>query len=807
MGTVHPIYNTSASGGAVEGQTVTFRDGADQWDTSVSTGHDATYECGMDESTPIQDFFGRPVLIQSFQWDPASVTPYFQAFNPWDNYFSNKRVINRINNYNLLRCKLKVKIMINGNSFYYGRLMADYLPLYNYDNLSASTGAIKNNLTQASQRMHVCLDPTTSQGGTLTLPYFYFVNAVSIPLAEWNVLGYMTIREIQALKHANGSTTKVNISVYAWAEDVHLGVATSVPSTSLIPQGGDEYSKGPVSGMLSATAAAMGSLKKIPWFQPYAKATQSIASIGAQVATMFGFSRPAQVENVTIMRKALLGPLATTNRGDPCNKLSVDAKQELTVDPTTVGLNVEDEMAIAYIASQQSYITQFPWTIAAAANALLWNTYVTPEMFSKSAAFTYNTACATAAYPFTYWRGTMRYRFQIVASSFHRGRLLITWDPNYNATTEANIQYTKIVDLVDERDFTMDVCWGQKATFLPLSKTNSLQYGTTPLAVQLPNMNGVLSVFVLNELTSPNSAVNNDISINVYVSGTDNFEVAVPIDILKVASYAGTLVPQGGDVAGDEVNEQEEANAPVTTTAKECVGEDIVTDHTLDVYFGESIPSIRQLLKRYTKAFSNLLVGAAGTRVLTFEADFPPYRGYLANGRHLTVGSVASNIVNTTPLHWFTPCYAGRRGAMRSKYVFKGAQAGALYDVSIERGPDQNNAGNYLESAQGYDYTTFSKFAASQPGVCSQNGADYTNCNIQPILENEFPFYATTRFRNNRNLVKNIDGYGGQYHTLLISIPAANTSYDRYVSVGEDFTLFWWQGQPPVIINQTLVAV
>ena len=92
---------------------------------------------------------------------------------------------------------------------------------------------------EASQRLSIVLDPTTSMGGTMELPFIYERNALSIPNTEWNVMGKVSIRLLNPLKHANGAVDTVQVSVFAWAEDVELAVPTCVEPGSITPQAGE----------------------------------------------------------------------------------------------------------------------------------------------------------------------------------------------------------------------------------------------------------------------------------------------------------------------------------------------------------------------------------------------------------------------------------------------------------------------------------------------------------------------------------------------------------------------------------------
>jgi hypothetical protein len=83
---------------------------------------------------------------------------------------------------------------------------------------------------------------------------------------------------------------------------------------------------------------------------------------------------------------------------------------------------------------------------------------------------------AYASMPFQFWKGTIKYRFQVCSSSFHKGRLKFVWDPFGTPTiaAEYNTAYTQIVDISEANDFTIEVGWGQTTPWrqmLNLDKT------------------------------------------------------------------------------------------------------------------------------------------------------------------------------------------------------------------------------------------------------------------------------------------------------------------------------------------------
>lgn len=561
-----------------------FSDQTEQWNYEVDSMPDPTFGQADTNDASLENFFSRPIKVASYEWGIG--VALFQDFNPWSLYFENPRVINRIANYNLLRAKLKVRIVINGNGFHYGRAIASYLPLHNRDEFSLNRALISQDVIQLSQQPHVYLDPTKSQGGTLTLPFFYPLNALNIPESAWQDMGTMNIREIVGLKHANGATDTSTISVFVWAEDVSLSVPTSTNPTTLSPQaGGDEYSDngGPISGPAGVIARAAHALTDIPVIGVYARATELAASATAGIAKLFGYSRPVSLEQAKPFTPRLLGNMANTNVEDQSNKLTFDVKQELSIDPRTMGLGSTDEMSLMGIATRESYLTGINWLVTNTAEDLLWNCEITPVIWAVLNTEVHMPACCFAALPFRRWRGSMKYRFQVVASNYHKGRLRISYDPYSTGGSEYNTQYTHVIDLAKERDFTIKVGWGHERALLnhKLPGLDSPPYVSgTPIAHDTNNTaNGTLSVRVVNDLTVPNTVVNNDIVINVFVSACEDFEVFDPDgEVLERYTYRDPAAPLG---AAPEGGGAEALYPPITEGSPPLepqAGEEVLTD-------------------------------------------------------------------------------------------------------------------------------------------------------------------------------------------------------------------------------------
>lgn len=754
----------------------------------------------------IAKFFERPIVISTSSWTPLQGSAFTSILDPWSLFFGNPRVVNRVNNFALMRANLHVRFMINGNGFYYGRLMADYAPLPTTDQASSYSTLIAENAVQASQRLKVFIDPSDCCSVQLDLPFVYYKDAISPISAEWSNLGRIYVRELNGLKHANASTQPINIQVMAWATDVHLAVPTAANSSALVTQAGeDEYGESPVSTTATAVAEVAAKFASAPVIGPYARATEMAARGAGAVAKMFGYSRPANIAPLTMMRPTYVSALAPTNAGDCPTKLTVDSKQELTIDPGIIGIDLPDELGIASIAARESFLTSFAWPTASAAGSLLWNTYVTPHVARIVSNTYYQPACAFSVLPFQYWRGKMRYRFQVVGSGYHKGRLRIVWDPWYAASVEGNVQLTRIIDISEDRDITVEVDWGQPTHYLnrsTLSSRGSTTYGTiSRVAPTGERFNGVLAIYVMNDLATPNSLVNNDISVNVFVSCND-LEVGAPTNSFDNILNQYSITVQAGEEEDMANGGEPGCGSPA---ADMTVGVDGTSSEDSLVYLGERIVSFRQLLKRYYYHSSFTIKNSSTTQSALWTVvnnDFPQYYGYNAATLHTTTtGGYKFNYVRNSLLHYLAPAFVGLRGSQRTKYVVNSATGNEVQNVTVERGATGLSLPTTVTVLPITSQSNYARVAVGKIGC--HKGAVITPPSKQNVIEVEFPYYNNYRFDEARI----IDATSTlptspqlTSHTLELTLAPASTqvTVDRYVSTGEDFTFFWFQGCPPL---------
>jgi hypothetical protein len=681
-------------------------------------------------------------------------------------------------------------------------------------------------------------------------------------------MGQCRIDSFTRLFDSNAVGGDVNVSVWVHAQDVELCIPTS--GAPFTPQAGknksvkSEYSEpGPVSGVASQVASVADMLTAVPGLEPYAMATSIGAEAVSGIARLFGWSRPAVIDDIQRYKPLPAGEFATTDSKDTVTKLTLTSKQELTVDPRTVGLSDVDEMSILGIASKESYIGRFYWDVNDTATTTLYTAGVTPSFNSLISQVgppaykeVYPTAISFASSPFQYWSGSIKFRFKIVCSRFHRGRLRITFDPYYNNTVSTlganfNTAYQHVLDLAQTRDVSIEVPWAQAVPYLktsPLLDSHLTGRGfrkpiwgdvaaVRPAAGDQTNIqnqreycNGFINIIVQNELKSPNK--DDAIEILVFVSAGDDFEVAGPKGNMRQRDNAGAVqlqpfVPQSGLDANADVGEvdqrNEDENAPELTKSDAMFEQQALSMYDLKprVFFGERITSFRSLCKRYTY-YCAVNWQTATTVVNTkFMAHYQTRMGtklqYIgdrtARSRY---GVGVFPELNMLMHQYLMRAYVGYRGSLRHKWV-----------VHIPKvGEDNTVVSHVMVSRVNYNPVSWSNTYLQTTDTPNGFANEVINRSDQMFgggtvaftvtnnaIEAEVPFYRPKRFGIARNLNNNgiaIDAsdndvlelsFVAQCPTTSTTVADMQKAYDRvyadmYTAVGEDFNMFFFVGAP-----------
>lgn len=591
-------------------QTFAFDDSEAQFIATVNGDEDPTHDWGGCPDVDLANWLKRPILAATHIWQVGAPFPVIY-FNPWAHFLDSPAVAEKLRNFYLMRCKMHMKIIVNGSPMHFGRGMVSYRPLmtepgerYQYGNnldpygefgYSYGFGGASDNLPLSnseevckviqSQWPKIFIDPGQSMGGEMVFPFFWGANWFRIPQRDWVACpsevegrfvptsgsgfpsaaavggpmptpglgpygatythaGVVHSSSMAELKHANGATDPVTIQVFLWAEDVKLSLPTS-----------------------------------------------AVQGLDSEVA-----NRTFEVKGRTEYLPDFLGDLSTPGPDGVVDRLELGSSL-LNTASNTVGIEDSNEDAIKTLAMREAWLDSFIWPVSSPAETPLWSARVTPQYLryqrtdplvegANGPLTAIPSPSAYSAMPFGYWRGSMRYRLQIVASNMHRGRIRIVYDPvaDYLMTNDVvdypedlmNVQYSRTVDIGGEagRDFTFDIGYMQQAPYLPLVPIPVSSSGESDSTFDLmtrnfgrpdftsgygPNSdsnsssipssfsNGVFTIYVLNRLAVPADTVglNTDVLINVFAScGPDiDFQQPTTRDLNRISFTDPTGFP------------------------------------------------------------------------------------------------------------------------------------------------------------------------------------------------------------------------------------------------------------------------
>lgn len=786
---------------------------------------DKTFYDAYKSNTDLSDFLSRPVVIYSTEWQENTLLS--STFNPWELFFTNPVIQRKLSNYHLLSCNLRLKFMINASPFYYGLAQFSYepLPLFQGGFIN-STNNSNGKYISLSQRPHVWIYPQCNQGGEMFLPFIYHKDWLDASnVVSFQEMGTVTLESYTALKNANNiANTAVTIQVIAYAEDVRVCgptyalAAQSGSYDDLKPQSGkDEYEDdGIISKPASAIAKATGMLSDLPIIGPFMKATSNVSGKVGQVASWFGWTNVPVIDDVKPFKDLPFHSFASSEIGQPIEKLTLDPKNELTVDPRVVGLGGEDEMLISNIVMRESYITQFPWEATNAPGDTLFLMNVTPNLFDRvtlpllpGPLYSISpTPMDHISRMFQYWRGDIVVRFRFICSKYHRGRAVILWDPlQYNGILSDPISlmpvnYNRIVDIAEEPDVEVRIPYMQTTAFrkTQVSDFERTEFNQVPFNVDPPtsSTNGQLAVFVYTAQSSPVESA--EVRVMVSVRAADNFELAAPSEL--PVNYS-QFEPQSGEVCFGSVEE-----IPLSgETNKQDPNSNLV-------YMGESVVSLRQLLRRTSfvgcTAFDSSDAGTIA-HLSTLQGRYPYMYGYDPLGKLFAESIVGGanarfNWVQLHPFAYICNMYVGSRGSMNWHFNMDGSSTSKTLRAS--RRKEQRSNVNYSQiTVQAPDSN--SRVSRNIGVLATTNGAEgmsLLNQETQTGLSIQAPFYSELRMINNYPGTFTESGFfdNSSSDSILIeatihptvSEPPRNSVIYSYCSIGTDFNFMYFLNVP-----------
>jgi len=690
---------TEAGGGSESHQTTDFVDNAVGETVISSAPVNPIAKVDNTDDIRLGEFLSRPTLIDTFQWTDSLVGTLMRTLQPWDLVMNNDRIRRKLDNYAFMRARLHVKVVTNGTPFQFGLARVCYTPMLGLieDKIREPPNPTGQTRVLYSQQPGFFITPAANAGGQIELPFFYHLNWVNIT-ARANVQALGTLRYVQfaplAVAVASGPTD-VTVQTYAWLTDVEL-----MGSTINLALQGDEYGLGAVSRPASAIANFASYLTKVPIIGPFARATELGARAVGSIAQVFGYTNVPVIADIHAFHNMNAPMLASGHIGTPVQKLTLDPKQELSLDPSLHGLPPYDELALRHILTKESYVGDTTWATTLTPGTRLMTVRVNPSLLQQAGlqdagAVTrgsriYHTPMSYVNQMFSNWRGSIKFRFKVVGTKFHKGRMKISFDPlgDIDATNpDLNAVYTKIVDIGEEDDVIIEVPYHQAQAWLYTDYNLSNNWRDT-LGLGLTRRNnvdnGVITLRVQTELTAPTSSF---VSVLLFVSAGDDFEFANVRD--HIGNETNGIVPSFFALQSKDVVSLEPSYYVMGT--KTALHAERFAQN-----FGEAIGSLRLLLHRYMTLDTVRLIpnSANSITILRKTCKLMPYTpGYdpafvaTQGAKVLTAGS--SNYAYTQMPHmaYVAGMYLGYRGG--ANYVLtptvERQRGSAVTDIRVFR--------------------------------------------------------------------------------------------------------------------------
>ncbi len=485
------------------------------------------------DANNIADFMAKPVLLASGTVTTADTAMTLKYSTSIRAAMESKQIwYRKLAGYNLVRGTAVVKVSINANPFQASKLIATFLPCYTHMTTTERNTRCLN-LGQITTQPNVELD-SSETSFEMRIPYITPANWLdrATQLYDWGTFFLYVLAPLQV--GASGETA-YNYNVFLSFENFELSAPTYGPESGLrsktsytpsriIQAEKSQLKEGSIAGSASKAFSVADKVDyifgDIPVVGKFAKTAAHVAGAVADVASLFGWSKPRA--DVPVEPRSLLPHMYVNNTSGGSMAQIASFNHDHTTQPHA-GLfgHEQDEMSFPFLKSIPGYFTTFNWTVNDAANAELYNNNL---LYPRELLQTSSSVKTTSIIPyrtgtplfmldrfFQAYRGGVELTFKFNKTAYHSGRLLIAFDPN--ASNDFTISQTdyllrEIVDLKESNSVTLQIPYLKGMNYVPL--TESL---------------GRIKIFVLNELRAPETC-GGTVNVLCYSRPAEDFEFA-----------------------------------------------------------------------------------------------------------------------------------------------------------------------------------------------------------------------------------------------------------------------------------------
>lgn len=764
----------------------------------------------------ISDFLNKPHLVTTGNWNTSAVQNIIlHQFDIGDTLrtsaFTNSVWSEKLKGFNFIRATAVVRVQLNATPFHSGKLICSLTPCYK-DNSSTTFNNDwrQNTLCSVTQMPNVILD-CRDGSAVFEVPYISPVDYFTLQTPDSIDWGRMFLKVMSPLGIGASGEVEIPYNIYLHFEDVELAAPlhpqaggpvavsrtskssksaapvaaprSSSNSKSKVARGGrnvprvvseEENEAIQSTGIISKGLAMVGDIAEacnsVPYLAPFATPCSWIARGASQVASWFGWSKPAIESPVTYVSRVNEPNMATATGVSSALPLSILHDNKIQVKPGFGGADL-DEMNFDYLKSIEAYTGSFDWTVDNNTEDILFQAPVQAisgeDYLSGAEYYTYYPPFSYLANYFTQYRGSIELTFRFVKTDFHTGRVSIYFVPATGLSTPSTVQSAyllrEIVDLRAQSEIKLTLPYLHYSKFIDTS---------VPL--------GTIYVKVVNELRAPETC-SGTVSVLMFRNAGADFELAVPGSYGNATTDSIPFLPQMGGVEPEEnqmLVSESIGNYPRLPRTMEAAAYSV----------GEVFTSLKQILLKYSILKSTAAIPNTNGTVSVY-----PYTIQLPSNNGVTM-------LSSDALCNFASGYLFMRGSINLGIASKGANtikpvAHNYVAKSITLGVLDHPDMSLVDLIQDTPGTALSKDTSLVPVQEVDNGLG--------IYTYRLPYYCLTH----STLVKQ-QFFGGvpndqwdPFSYLVVETGASNPStatFRFYRSVAEDFHLGYFLGFPPM---------
>lgn len=520
----------------------------------------------------IDKFASRPTLLKTGTWSATDMRNSVLFTNSVVNAAVNNSSIlyQKLNYYQFISFDIVVRFIANPMQMQAGRLWMSF----EYARAARGARVVQNEPVQYTALPGVEYDPGMPAPVELRIP-FYSV------YSQWDTIfpsfsnGVLQLRVLSPLNSAT-TATSLGYNIYTWIENLNVGVPTSTPMGLAEPvllsaakpafamaQSSSEKHQAATNHRISDTLDRVGAVADAIGIFPMMNAISTpvswLSHAAATAARAFGFAKP---DNATVAMRTENFPLVTATHMDgPSSSVPLTATANFEI-PSGAHFGTEiDEMDINYICAKLVNVAAYNWTAETSAGSGIAAIPIHPGLCDKVAeadAVVYEryatTPMAYVASMFKFWAGSIKIRLEAVSTPFHAGRLLITYQPDYDPLApftpkeDGNV-YSIIWDITDSSHIEFAVPYMSNSPFLDVmlddiawSHVSNDDFLDPEVKHRIRRIsNGTIYVSVLAPLVSP-ATTSNNIDLLVWIGGGEDLCFSEP--------HIGTYLPciDGGQI-------------------------------------------------------------------------------------------------------------------------------------------------------------------------------------------------------------------------------------------------------------------